>query len=78
MYQPILVARNGKQLQNIQIKQRQHLRLSHDVLYNLHELPYDLDQFVSKIMTYPDLVVVCAMKIMIVETESILQSEAWS
>ena len=78
VYQPVLVARNSKQVQNVQMKQRQRLRLSHDALYILHELAYDLDGFVLKITTYPDLVVVCGMKSMIVEMESVLQNEARS
>ena len=76
--QPVLVARNSKQIQNLQMKMRQKFRLTHDALYNLHELAYDLDGFVLKISTYPDLVVVCAMKSMVVAMEGVLQSRATS
>ena len=58
------------------MKQRQRFRLTNDALYNLHELAYDLDGFVLKISTYPDLVVICAMKSMVVEMEGVLQSHA--
>ena len=60
----------------MRMKMRQKFRLTHDALYNLHELAYDLDGFVLKISTYPDLVVVCAMKSMVVEMEGVLQSRA--
>ena len=60
------------------MKMRQRFRLTHDALYNLHELAYDFDGFVLKITTYPDLVVMCAMKSMVVEMEGVLQSNATS
>ena len=34
-------------------------RLSHDALYNMHEVAYDSEGFVKVIMTYPDLIVAC-------------------
>ena len=37
-------------------------RISQDALYNLHEIAYDLPEFVWVIQTYPDLVCVCGMK----------------
>ena len=58
------------------MKHRQRFRLSHDALYNLHELAYDLEGFVLKICTHPDLVVVCALKNMVIEMESVQQSNA--
>ena len=76
--QLVLVARNSKQIQNLQMKMHQRFRLTRDALYNLHELAYDLDGFVLKITTYPDLVVMCAMKSMVVEVEGVLQSNATS
>lgn len=54
--------RNVKQVSNVQVSQRQAFRLSHDALYNLHEIAYDTCGFVRKIETYPDLVVMCALK----------------
>ena len=53
---------------------RQRLRISHDSLYNLHELAYDLDDFVHKIITYPDLIVISGMKKMLTEMNIILAS----
>lgn len=37
-YQPYLLPRNSKQIANVQYKERQKNRLSHDALYNLHEI----------------------------------------
>ena len=64
---------NRKQVANMQAIQRQKLRLSHDALYNLHELAYDIDEFVHKIITYPDLIVVCGLKVMLKEVNRLLQ-----
>ena len=41
---------------NVQQKECQKSRLSHDAVYNMYEVAYDLDGF---IMTYPVLIVVC-------------------
>ena len=64
-YHSIFTPRNIKQVSNLQTRYRQRLRLSHDALYNLHELSYDLNSFVLKIVTYPDLIVVCGLNPMI-------------
>lgn len=40
----------------------EQIRISQDALYNLHEIAYDLPEFVWVIQTYPDLVCVCGMK----------------
>ena len=61
-HQPVLNPRDTTQVKNVQAKNRQKLRLTHDALYNLHELAYDLGDFVSKIITYPDLIVICGLK----------------
>ena len=37
---------------------RQKACFSHDALFNLHEIAFDLDGYVSKIVTYPDLLVI--------------------
>ena len=77
-YHTVLTPRNSKQIKNMQMKHRQSLRLTHDALYNLHELAYDLNGFVLKITTYPDLVVICANKCMVTDFESVLQLNAHS
>ena len=72
-YQPVLTPRNTKQIRNLQMKHRQRFQLTHNALYNLHELAYDLDGFVHKITTCPNLVVIFALRSMVVELETILQ-----
>ena len=56
---PVLQIRNTRQVVNHKSIQRQKTRLTHDGLYNIHEIAFDLDGFVSKIITYPNLVIVC-------------------
>ena len=59
---PVLQPRNSKQVKNIRSKQLQKQRLSHDALYNLHELAVDLPDFVHAIRTHPDLICICSNK----------------
>ena len=47
--------------------------MSHDALYNVHELAYDLNGFVKIIKTYPDLVVVCGLDVVAREMNNVLQ-----
>ena len=71
--QPVCLPRNVKQIQNAQAQKRQKFRLSHDALYNLHELAYDLNGFVHKIETYPDLLVICGLKHLTDQLNSLIQ-----
>ena len=64
-YHSSMSPRNIKQVSNMQAKGRQKLRLSHNALYNVHELAFDLDNFIHKIITFPDLVIVCGLKVMV-------------
>ena len=73
--QSVLVPRNVKQVHNAQASLRQKFRLSHDALYNLHEMAYDTSGFVRKIETYPNLVVVCGLKSLMNELNRIIQAE---
>ena len=54
--------RNTKQVKNARSKMLERQRLSHDALYNLHELATDMLDFMQTIRTHPDLVCVCANK----------------
>ena len=47
---------NFRQIKNLQYKERQKSRLTHDAIYNLHELAYDLDGFVNNdyYFSWPD------------------------
>ena len=64
IHQPVLIPRDLKQVKNTQMRKRQAFRLTHDSLYNLHEVAYDLENYVSKITTYPDLTIVCGLKML--------------
>ncbi len=62
--------RNLRQIKNIQSKERQKLRLTHDALYNVHELANDLEDFVKIITTYPDLIIICGLNKLITDNSS--------
>jgi len=70
--QPVLAPRNPKQVSNLQAKERQLIHFTHDVLYNLHKIAYDLDGYVSKIVTFPDLLVICRLKHILAELNRII------
>ena len=55
---PVTTPRNMKQLRNLYHKQLQLSRISHDDMYNLHEIAYDIPGYIHKIITFPDLVCV--------------------
>lgn len=77
--QPVISAylpKNSRQLTNLQQKERQKSRLTHDGLYNLHELAYDLNGFVKIMTTYPDLVIICGLTELIKELDMVLQLES--
>ncbi len=67
------IPRNKTQITNLQCRQRQKHRLTHDALYNLHELAYDIDGFVKVITTYPSLIVVCGLFSLLTELDLTLQ-----
>ena len=46
--------------------------MTHDALYNLHELAYDLEDYIRTIQTYPDLIVVCGLTSIVKEMNSVL------
>ena len=70
--QPVLQPRNKKQVSNFQQLSRQRFRMSHDALYNLHELSYDIPDFVHKIVTFPDLIIICGVKRFLTECNRLL------
>ena len=56
---PVTAApRNVEQIRNTQQTQHNASRLSCDALYNLHEFAYD-SNFIHRIVTYPDLSLIC-------------------
>ncbi len=71
--QCVMLPRNCKQVKNLQSRSRQKLRLTHDALYNLHELAYDMRNFILKIITFPDLIVICGFQELMKEVNKLLQ-----
>ena len=73
---PVLVKaqtpRNMKQLRNLRYQHLHQSRISHDALYNLHELAYDVPGFVWKISTYPDLVCIIGLQEILEEADKSL------
>ena len=72
--QSVLMPRNPKQISNLQAREKQKARFSHDALFNLHEIAFDLDGYVSKIVTYPDLLVICGLKSILSELNRIIST----
>ena len=70
---PTALPRNLKQLQNVRFKHLKQLRLSRDDLYNLHEISYDTDGFVHKIITFPNLTCICGLSSILKEANKVLQ-----
>ena len=54
----------------------QEKRISQDSMYNLHEISYDLPQFVWLIQTFPDLVCVCGIKEILDQLDRVLLIES--
>ncbi len=75
-YHPVLVPRNKKQVHNCQQKERQKCRLTHDAIYNLHEVVCDLDGFVRSIKTYPDLEIICGLPSLSSQMNQILATDS--
>ena len=73
-YESILKPRNIKQIANLQHVKRNKFRLSHDALYNLHELALDMNPFIISIKTFPDLLVVCGHRSLADELDGLLQA----
>ena len=69
---PVLQARNSQQVENIRNKKLKEQRISHDSLYNLHEIALDMPEFVHKIETYPDTLCVCGHKAILDEFDKVL------
>ena len=67
-----LLPRNQKQVSNAQYGVRQKNRMTKDALYNLHELAYDAPHFVKRIVTFPDIMVICMDTRMAKEVQNLL------
>ena len=73
-YESILKPRNIKQIANLQWVERNKFRLSHDALYNLHELALDMNPFIISIKTFSDVLVVCGHRSLADELDGLLQA----
>ena len=72
----VLHPRNSKQVENIRFKQMQKRRISHDALYNVHELALDLPEFIHSIHTHPDLVCVAGQKALLNQLDRVLMLDS--
>ena len=68
----VLQARNSQQVENRRNKKLREQRISHDSLYNLHEIALDMPEFVYKIKTYPDMLCICGHKAILDELDRVL------
>lgn len=75
-HMPICMPRNSTQINNLQQRERQKIRLTHDAIYNLHEIAYDLEDYVKIITTYPNLLIVCGLNQQIKELNAVLQVDS--
>ena len=65
--------RNLKQLQNARLKVANTSRISHDTLYNMHEIARDTgSDFIHLIQTRPDPLVICGHTKIMTEMENVL------
>jgi len=69
---PVTTLHNMKQLRNLHHKKLQLSRISHDDMYNLHEIAYDIPGYIHKIITFPDLVCVCGVQEVLEELDKTL------
>ena len=65
---------NLKQVKNLRAKHRKSICLSHDALYNSHELAHDLETFVHKMISFPDLTFICGLKTVLQELDHIISA----
>lgn len=73
---PVYTPRNLKQLRNLRHKNLEQMRISNDTLYNIHEIAYDLPDFIWKIVTFPDLVCICGLKEILTEFDRVLHLQS--
>ena len=68
----VLQPRDQKQVQNVRMNELKSRRISHDALYNMHELAIDMPNFIHTIRTHPDLVCVCGHSAILEELDRVL------
>ena len=68
----VLQPRDQKQVQNVRMNELKSRRISHDALYNMHELAIDMPNFIHTIRTHPDLLCVCGHSATLEELDRVL------
>ena len=63
--------RNVKQIQNRKAKVDNEQRLSHDAIFNTHDIAYEEPNYIWHITTYPDLVIVAGQKDLLNELDTL-------
>ena len=71
----ILNPRDKTQVRNCHKSEREKLKLSHDSLYNLLLLAYELGDFIHHITLFPDLICVAGLKSIIKEFNKLLECD---
>ena len=64
--------RNREQVKNVWSKILANQRLSHDAIYNLHEIAIDSPNFIHVIHTYPNFICLCGHKPIFDELDRLL------
>ena len=72
----MLQPKDTRQVKNIKSQQQKTFKLTHDCLYNLHEIAADVPDFVHVIITHPDLICVCGSKELLEEFDRVLLLES--
>mgnify|MGYP003471151593 FL=1 len=65
--------RDDRQVKNVQVSLRNLKKLSHDSLYNLHEIYYHLGGYISDVKLAPDVYVIMGLQEAIDEFDKLLQ-----
>ena len=71
-YQAVFQPKNYQQVENLRNKYLKQQKISHDSLYNIHELAIDLPEFVHKIETHPELLCICGHNDVLEEFDRVL------
>ena len=77
-YQSVFQPKNYQQVENLRNKYLKQQRISHDSLYNIHELAIDLPEFVHRIETHPDLLCICGHNDIMEEFDRVLTLDSES
>ena len=71
-HQSVIQPKNFQQVENSGNKHLRLQKISHDLLYSIHELAIDLPEFVHKIETHPNLLCICGHDELMEEIDRVL------